>query len=235
MTYTEGFSLSSPEDIRRWMKHVTDVRGITPAAWARMAGVAPSTIQRAIKEDYQFVTSSRTLMKLAEAVGETLPPVDQSSNDRPDFKHLVIRNEVGAGVWRMLDDLSQVDLGTAPVFADPAYVRFPQWLERVVGDSMDLEYPPGTLLHVVDAIELGYSARAGDHVVVERTRDQGGTVERTVKEVAFSQHGIQLIARSNNPRWKMNPIVVSGGHDQDNCTVEIKALVLGSYRSRRPA
>jgi hypothetical protein len=224
--------MTSAEDIRRWMRQVLEDHKLSPAAWARSAGLSPSTVQRAIKEDYQFITSSRTLAKLARAVNATPPLVDRPENEREPLMYLVIRHEVGAGVWRMIDDLAQVDFGTAPVLADPAYSAFPQWLERVVGDSMDLEYPPGTLLHVVDAIELGYAPRAGDHVIVERTRDQGGTIERTVKEVAFGPHGIQLIARSSNPRWKLNPIVVSGGHDQDNCTVEIKAWVLGSYRRR---
>jgi hypothetical protein len=220
-------------DIREWMKQVMAAHSLSPAAWARMAGIAPSTIQRAIKEDYQFVTSSRTLGKLATAVGESPPRVDQPLIMAPTY--LPIRHEVGAGLWRAVDDMSQVELGEGPVLADPAYSQFAQWLERVVGDSMNLEYPPSTLLHVVDTIDLGFAPRAGDHVIVERTRDQGGTVERTVKEIAFNAHGMQLIARSSNPRWANHPIVVTpDGRDLDHCEVRIVGLVLGSYRSRRP-
>lgn len=227
--------MTTADDIRAWMRRVMAEKELTPAAWARRAGVAPSTIQRAIKEDYAFITSSRTLAKLAGAAGVTPPSVDAPLNQREPATFLSIRHEVGAGVWRMVDDMAQVELGTAPVFAEPAYADFPQWLERVIGDSMDEEYPEGTLLHIVDTIALGYAPRAGDHVIVERRRDQGGTVERTVKEVTFGPGGrMQLIARSKNPRWRANPVVVLNGHDQDNCEVQVVGLVLGSYRRRRP-
>lgn len=225
--------MQTAAEIRDWMKRVMTEHDLTPAAWARKAGLAPSTIQRAIKENYQFVTSTRTISRLAQAVGVTPPSVDSPQTvEQPTF--LGVRYEVGAGLWRMVDDVGQVDYGHAPVLADPAYAQFPQWLERVVGDSMNLEYIEGTLLHVVDTIALGYAPRAGDHVIVQRMRDQGGTVERTIKEVAFGPHGMTLIARSTNPRWANHPVVVTNdGHDQDHCEVQVVGLVLGSYRSRR--
>lgn len=226
--------MASAAEIREWMKRAMREHDTNPAAWARMAGVAASTIQRAIKDDYQFVTSTRTLERMAKALGVTPPPVDsRQTREQPTF--LGIRHEVGAGLWRMVDDVSQVDYGHgAPVLADPAYAQFPQWLERVIGDSMNLEYPEGTLLHVIDTIALGYAPRAGDHVIVQRTSDQGSKVERTVKEVAFGPHGMTLMARSANPRWANHPVVVTNsGHDQDHCEVQVVGLVLGSYRSRR--
>lgn len=225
--------MASASEIRDWLKRTMQERDITPAAWARMSGVAASTIQKAIKEDYQFVTSTRTLSKLAHALGVTPPAVDvRQTQEQPTF--LGVRYEVGAGLWRMVDDVGQVDYGTAPVLADPAYAQFPQWLERVIGDSMNMEYPEATLLHVIDTIALGYAPRAGDHVIVQRTRDQGGTIERTVKEVAFGPHGMVLLARSSNPRWANHPVVVTeDGHDQDHCEVQVVGLVLGSYRSRK--
>lgn len=104
-------------------------------------------------------------------------------------------------------------------------------MERVVTDSMDLDYPIGTLIHVVDAIGIGYAARSGDHVVIERKQD-GGLAERSVKEVRVTRAGLELICRSSNPRWA-GSVAVHEGQDEDHCTVAIVALVLGSYRSRR--
>jgi hypothetical protein len=226
--------MQSAAEIREWMKRVMRETGLSEPEWAKRAGVHKSTIYRAIKDDYEFVTSTRTLAKLARAAGVTLPTVDpRQTLEQPRF--LGVRYEVGAGLWRMVDDVNQVDFGTpSPVLPDPAYDQFPQWLERVVGDSMNLEYREGELLHVIDTIALGYAPRAGDHVIVQRTRDQGGTIERTVKEVAFGPHGLMLCARSSNPRWANHPIVVTaGGHDQENCLVEIVGWVLGSYRRRQ--
>lgn len=225
--------MQSAAEIREWLKRMMREHDVDAATWARNAGVAKSTINRAIRDDYQYVTSTRTLSKLAHALGVTPPSVDSTNPtvDSPTF--LSVRYQVGAGLWAMVDELNHTEYGRAPVLADPAYAQFPQWLERVVGDSMNLEYAEGTLLHVIDTIALGYAPRAGDHVIVQRTRD-GGDSERTVKEVAFGPGGIQLVARSSNPKWANHPVVVaSDGHDQDHCTVQIVGLVLGSYRSRR--
>lgn len=220
-------------DIRDWMTRVMREKDLNPASWAHKAGLAPSTVQKAIKPEYPYVTSMRSLIALAAAAGVAPPSVDLDlTPQQPTF--LRVRYQVGAGNWRMVDEVGQSDFGTAPVVADPAYAQFPQWFERVIGDSMNLEYPEGTLLHVIDTIELGYAPRVGDHVIVQRTRNQGRDIERTVKEVQFGPHGMTLCARSSNPRWANHPIVVKpDGHDQDDCEVQIVGWVLGSYRSRK--
>lgn len=56
-------------DIRTWMTDTMAVKRWSAAEWAHKAGVAPSTIQRAVKAGYQFVTSTNTLTTLAEAAG----------------------------------------------------------------------------------------------------------------------------------------------------------------------
>lgn len=225
--------MDAAESIRQWLLTTSAAKGVSLAEWAKRAGIAPSTVQRAAKPGYQFVTSSRTLAKLADAMDVTPPQVSITpiNLDRPELAYLPVRYEVGAGVWRNVDYNNQ-DIGeSSAVAADPAFAGFEQWLERIVGDSMDLEYLPGTLLHVVDAIAIGYAPRTGDHVVIERTQD-GGLAERSVKEVLVTPNGIQLLARSTNPRWNA-PIDFSEGRDQEHFEVSIAAFVLGSYRSRR--
>lgn len=135
----------------------------------------------------------------------------------------------------MVDELGQLEYGSHPVAADPAYERFPQWLERIVGDSMNLDYPGnGWFLHVVDAGEMGYAPRPGDHVIIQRTRD-GGDHERTVKEVSYGPKGLTFIAKSSNPEWASRPIVLAedGVHDAEHCEVRIVGYVLGGYFSRK--
>ena len=60
-------------DIRTWMTDTMAAKRWSAAEWAHKAGVAPSTIQRAVKEGYQFVTSTNTLTTLAEAAGVSAP------------------------------------------------------------------------------------------------------------------------------------------------------------------
>lgn len=224
-------AMDTPEKIRSWMLGVLERKGWSAFKWATEAGVAASTVQRAIKPGYPFVTSSRTLSRLAAAAGDPTPEVAPLARPQLTPTFLPIRYEVGAGMWRHVDDVSQ-PYGEAPVAADPAFATFPQWLERVVSGSMDLEYPIGTLLHVVDAAAIGYSVRNGDHVIVERRRNGGGLVERTVKEAVLSGRGLELWGRSTDQRWN-KPLAIADGLDDESLEVEIVALVIGSYRARR--
>ncbi|PVM90679.1 hypothetical protein DDF67_09625 [Caulobacter endophyticus] len=224
--------MDAPQKIREWLEEIIHKTGWSAAHWASEADVAASTVQRALKPEYPFVTSSRTLSKLAAAAGVSPPDlVDPAPNTKP-ATFLEIRYEVGAGMWRRVDDV-QESYGSGPVMADPTFAGFPQWLERVVSDSMDLEYPVGTLLHVVDAIPIHYSIRHGDHVVIERKQMGGSMVERTVKEVVVTpKGGVQFWGRSRNPKWNQ-ALQMNGDRDDETEEVSIAALVLGSYRPRR--
>lgn len=112
-----------------------------------------------------------------------------------------IQGEVAAGVWRerMEYDESEWETFTgAPQVDAPLNNRFGL---RVEGDSMDLLYPPGTVLECVrywgdDPIPNG------KRVIVQRISDDG-TVETTVKE--YQQDGddvIWLVPRSSNPAFQ---------------------------------
>lgn len=52
-----------------WMQAQIERLRISPAAWAKRAGISPTTVTRAMSEDYPAVTSVPTLVALAEAGG----------------------------------------------------------------------------------------------------------------------------------------------------------------------
>lgn len=226
--------MTTAAEIRVWMKETMAVTGLSIKAWATASGVAASTIHRALKDDYQFVTSNRTMSKLASAAGVAPPDGSTTGPQLVGAEFLPIRYDVGAGLWQEVTD-AQVFLGVGTVAPDPAFSGFPQWLERVQGDSMDKDYRDGELVHVVDAIALGYAPQHGDHVILVRRRIDGAEMERTIKEVVRKPGGlIEFWPRSNNPRWA-SPVRLNqmdGGDDQ-TVEVEISALVIGSYRPRR--
>lgn len=207
--------------------------GLTVRAWALKSGVAASTIHRALKDDYQFVTSSRTLSRLATAADVSPPDAAGVDAQLVGAEFLPIRYDVGAGLWQEVSD-SQIFLGTGTVAPDPAYSGFPQWLERVQGDSMDEEYRTGELVHVVDAIALGYAPQHGDHVILVRRRIDGQEMERTIKEVVRQPGGVlEFWPRSKNPRWNAPIRMTDGTIGDDTVEVEVAAVVIGSYRPRR--
>lgn len=72
---------------------------------------------------------------------------------------------------------------------------------RVVGDSMNAIYPPGTILDCVgyDGLE---PIESGKRVIVQRER-VGDGIETTVKEYIVDADGIEwLVPRSNNPAFQ---------------------------------
>lgn len=220
------------EEIRAWMNQVMAEKGLNPTTWSAAAGVARTTIARPIKEGYEFVTSSRTLAKLARAAGVEAPDMRRGTEAKIIPLFLPVRYRVQAGAWIEMDFAEQ-DYPSPPraVTPDPAYGDWPQWLELVVGDSIDREIQPGSFEHVVDAIEMGYSPQDGHFVVVERRRDQGRLRERSIKQVAIGRHReIELWPRSTNPIWD-KPLQLA--HNEEGVEVEIMGLVIGAYREMR--
>jgi phage repressor protein C with HTH and peptisase S24 domain len=111
---------------------------------------------------------------------------------------LFVVGKVAAGVfseeWRKPEDEWEAFTGRADVDA-PMKDRF--GLE-VWGDSMDLIYPPGTILECVNYFG-DEVIPAGKRVIVQRTKADG-TQESTVKELVRDADGTEwLVPRSSNP------------------------------------
>lgn len=134
-------------------------------------------------------------------------------------------HEVGSGYW--VDGTQRQPFCEGVVQAAPEYLGFRQWLERTIGLGFDAEYPPGTLIHVVDAAAIGFAPRAGDHVIITRARDEGRQVERSIREVAFEGARRVFRVRSSDPSL-VPPLELSTENDG-----AVAGLILGSYRPRR--
>lgn len=221
--------MDGPSKIREWLERtLREVEGLTVEKWAKISGVHKSTIHRAMKPDYEFVTSSRTLNKLASAVDRAAPVLHAEVKLAPQF--LPVRYKVQAGLWYEIDADEPPEQVTLAVLPDPRFSEFPQWLEKVVGDSVDLKIPAGHYAHVVDAIELGYAPKQNDWVVVERRREQGRDRERTIKQVDIASGHVRLMPRSKNPRWS-EPVDFLCGSKSGDVEVEIVGLVIGAYNA----
>jgi phage repressor protein C with HTH and peptisase S24 domain len=140
---------------------------------------------------------------------------------------LYVVGEVAAGVfkeaWKKDASDWEAFTGRADIIA-PLNDRFGL---RVEGDSMDLLYPPGTILECVN-----YHGQdvipSGKRVIVQRT-DVGGNVEATVKELYRGEDGVDwLVPRSTNPAHR-----AFRGDLPDSpeiSKVEIVAVVVASTR-----
>lgn len=112
-----------------------------------------------------------------------------------------IQGAVAAGVWRErleFDETEWERFTGAPHIEAPLSHRFGL---RVEGDSMDLLYPPGTIVECV-RYWGEHEIDNGRRVVVQRTGDDE-MVETTIKEYFEDKDGVVwLVPRSSNPAFQ---------------------------------
>lgn len=111
-----------------------------------------------------------------------------------------------------------------PVARDARFPRARQYALRVIGDSMDMEYPDGSYVTCVDYAESGLAITEGMRVHVERYRSNGQLMEITLKVVVRRNGQWALEPRSTNQQWQ--PVTFSG----QSTEVIIRGVVTGGWR-----
>jgi len=212
----------------RWLKEELAKDGRSQAALARFLGYDfPEIVNRMCSGKRQI--KSQEADRIREYLA-THPPDDPTGNygatvtpiprSRSLTAQLVVRGTVEAGSWR--------EVGVADVF-EPEVLTAPKELVdagafglRVVGPSMDLRYPHGSMIIVVP---WDGPPPVGKRVVVERTRP-GGLVETSVKELVRRPDGeLELWPRSTHPAHQA-PIPFG---DHDDVTVRLLGVVRATY------
>lgn len=150
-----------------------------------------------------------------------------------DSSELMVLHRAQAGNW--IEAETSVDdyiKPPRPVNRDPRFPKARQWLELVVGDSINRLIHDGEYAIVVDAGDVNYSPRRGDLVVVERRRFGGHMRERTIKQVGFGpdERTVLLWPRSTNPRWNEPLQITADADNLETLEVEIVGVVVGIYR-----
>lgn len=198
-------------------------RGLTQAALAEKLGVEQPTIQRWEKGKREPELAQ--LVALAAALGVEPGSLLAGATIVPIGPRLCVKGEVAAGVWRsaveMPEDEWQSFTGRADVNADVKH-RFGL---RVVGDSMDEVYPPGTIIECVSLFGRA-EASPGKRVVVIR-RDTDDQYEATVKELVERDGDLWLVPRSSNPAHRPFKL---GDPEPGIIETRIAAVVVASVR-----
>ena len=166
------------------------------------------------------------------------PPGGGAGDERGlrEAYYLSVRHEVAAGRWLATDEWLDepgreiYELGRRDEYSSA------QWLERVVGPSMNRLIPDGALVHVVDPIGMLYEPKQDDIVVVERTRAQGAFRERSLKQVNFRDDGQpELLGRSFDERYNA-PLSFDTDipEEADDVVVQVVGLVIQAYIFFKP-
>lgn len=199
-------------------------RGWTQEQLAGKLGVEQPTVQRWERGTREPDMS--TLVDIAAALGVEPGELFGGNNLLPIGPKLFIKGEVAAGVWleatEWAEDEWQSFTGRPDVTAELS-TRFGL---RVDGESMNLLYPPGSIVECVSV--FGHTEIApGKRVVIVRERDDH-RFEATVKELAQDPHGkMWAVPRSSDPSFL--PISLN---DPEPGIIEtrIAAVVVASYR-----
>lgn len=210
-------------ELKDRLKALRKQRRLTLAQLAEAVGTTASTVSR-------WETGSfprEFLSKLAEFYGLSVDEL--LGNEFFELSHTVKTiGFVEAGAWRATLEFPPDDVFEVPVPANP---KFEQTFGlQVRGRSMDLHYPPGTILICKKLHDMPRDLRSRDHVIA--IRHVSGEIEATVKELVIDQDGVPwLWPRSSDPKHQQ-PIAahIDGAADDD--TAAIHAIVVGALIER---
>lgn len=222
------------DQLRRFMES----RNLKVAEWSRRAGINKNILYNFFNKRSESL-SQDTLEKLARAEGVSVDNLFNLSRRalRRPVQAIIVLGHVQAGDWREAvmwgaDDQYPIEI---PLLSE---ARAGVYALETRGRSMDREYPDGTLVVCVNIYDYAEELASEDHVVVYRKR-QDGLIEATLKELIIDEEGrFWLWPRSSDPQHQQ-PIRVPGlmpgeqpGFD-GVASIEIAAVVIGSYRPRR--
>lgn len=144
-----------------------------------------------------------------------------------DVEGLPLLGSIQAGHWLETTDAHQgANTEMVAIVRDPRFPHAKQYALRVVGDSMDLDYPDGSIVTCVDFADSGLSLTEGMIVHVERQRAGGQLVEITLKAVERHKGRLALVPHSSNPKHQAIPL-----HSSDPDTeVVARGVVVGGWR-----
>jgi transcriptional regulator with XRE-family HTH domain len=215
--------------------------GITAQGWQKYeAGKAPSifrpeTLRRllaalgATQAEFESELDRRGgsagLHSNVTSLGERIYRLDATP---PGY--LPVRDRLQAGAW-MQSGSSALDVHRPyPAGRDPRFEHADQWLNQVVGETgAQLGVLEGDLVHEVDAQQIGYYAKTGDIVVVERTRFGEQERELSLRKVEATPDAVLLW--NAPPPQRADPLTpgVSAHHGVEVQT-RIRGLVLALIR-----
>lgn len=239
------------DEIRRWIKVMCRMAGMSPTQLARAASVAPSTLNRFLNNpSVKHKPSTTTLGKIEGAASlaysdrvkitwgrKQYPPFGPSEDrhlgdiKKPfDLNLLPVVDVIGAveaGTWVEGIEWPVEDRFTVPIIEFPGFEGSPKYALEVYGDSMNEVYPPGSIIICVHPIHVDRNPLPGERVVVRQT-SENGLSEFTVKEFQIDNKGQPwLWPRSTNPEHQ-TPIKIDPTGEDDN--VVITGIVIGSIR-----
>ena len=214
---------------------------LNPSSTARLAGLKPGYIQDILRgriRDPSFIKLTqlarvlecdpRYLAGFQSNLGEA-PSEDPSPVERVMLR---VSYQLRAGLFEEISDRKPEPTLTFSVLNNYAYREHSQWLERMLDDSASKVVPVGYYVQVVDSEEINYTPEWGDLVIVERYKEGGSLVERTLREVGLGWDGdkVSLKFPSYNPRWDDTELNIAQSGDETGKIVGKVVYAYGGFQ-----
>ncbi|MDR3495323.1 MAG: S24 family peptidase [Ancalomicrobiaceae bacterium] len=117
----------------------------------------------------------------------------------PGFRRVDVKGFLQAGIWRSGFDLEQ---DRHIIVEDRReWVNCVLYAAEVRGESMNLVYPPGTIVVLLRQIDMVKHLEHRRRYHIERQR-RDGTIENTLKTVEIKHGKVYLVPESNDPEFK---------------------------------
>lgn len=165
------------------------------------------------------------LLQLASVLGVEAAQLIDPAVAAAIGPRLYVKGDVAAGVWRTALESPQDEWQSFTGRADVTASADHRFGLRVVGDSMNEIYPPGTIVECVST--FGHiEPEPGKRVIAVRINHEG-ECEATVKELVEQEGALWLVPRSTNPEHR--PFCLDRP-DPGIREIRIAAVVVASVR-----
>jgi transcriptional regulator with XRE-family HTH domain len=222
--------------VDKWIEDRLAELGKTKAGLAKALGVPAPRVSELLRGRRNLMASD--VLPMAEylecSVNEIIFGVILGRPHSKFFDYITVgvTQKVEAGVWAESNTLPEEEWGHMTVPRPDDHEIF--YGVAVVGPSMNLEYPDGSVLVCVPFHEYKPQVCTGDHVIARR-RNQEGLWETTVKELRrFKSDDWYLWSRSDHPDHQ-EPIKLPNSQEGQIETAEdvyIADVVVAAYRIR---
>lgn len=190
--------------VREWLEMLTRRYDVSSRQLAVKAGLAPSTVYRALEKDGDFVMSMTNVAKIGAAFGEAIP--DFGGEPRP-----------AGGLPGFAD--AEVIPYVGDVAPFPVKPGLNQGIWRITNATLNLDgYKAGDYL----LVDMTVKPDPGDIVCAQVYNFQRGTAETVLRRFQPPY----LLVRSTDPRIDPKPLYVDGER------VVIVGVVIRSMRER---
>ena len=209
--------------------------GLSATAASVAAGLSEDAIRnmkRKVRDGVRAGVSTTTLAALAPVLQTDVEfllrgvKFAEQSTVSGSVRWVPLVGEVRAGAF--LETSETIEPEQLLPYVDEQYDRADLFALRVVGRSMDLEYPDQSIVICVRAVQSGVCE--GDHVVLRR-RDVTGKVETTLKEIVLKDGQVQFWPRSSDERYQ-TPFVPPAATEHTDEEWEVVGVVISIYRKR---